>query len=174
MRNLFIVLAKVVGLLQIPTILNKMYIFILFIGDVGSKGGGWMDRARDNYLSFFAFCFDTGLFLALTWVLLFQTNRIADRVGLFDGKILWPQTDSLLYAGIKVLGLFFLVGAIPSFISALFNTRAYNPDNAASYFWVRIQPGLLKMLFGFLLVLKTTKIIELISRDSKPKEAVSA
>jgi hypothetical protein len=171
-RNLFIVLAKVVGLLQIPTALQYLNYLILFFCQAVYNENQWYEFGKSS-IFITGNILGIGLAVGLAWALLFHTNWIADRLALPEGESNWPKPDSLLYMGIKLLGLFVLVGAIPVFINVTVNPKVIDSENFFPHFWNRIFPSILKLAFGLLLVFKTTKIIELISRDSKPKEIAS-
>ena len=173
MRNLFIVLAKVVGLLQIPTAIGYSEILIRYIFFFGS-GKGFLADFGDTYVSIAGVCLANVLFLGFTWLLLFRTNWIADRLCLSGGELTFPVPDSFLRIGIKLLGIYVLVESVPSFIWAMMEPGAFNPDTSASHFWIRIVPSALKFVFGLILVGKTKYVIELISGDSKQKEEPSA
>jgi hypothetical protein len=174
MRNLFIVLAKVVGLLQIPTALNYSNFLFIFVAETINTKASWQVRFKESYPDIIVSIVGISLVLSLAWVLLFRTTWITSRVGIPEGEMHLPERNPLLYIGIKLLGLFVLVGAVPGFLSVLINSRVFNPDTTVSYFLNRIFPIVLKLVFGFLLIIKTTKIMELISTDAKPKDIVSA
>jgi len=98
MRNLFIVAAKILGLFQFCSALEKF-----------SKSG-FPFSSHDLIGIFFQSFFTTPLLIALAFVLVFKTDWLADKVGLAD-KTESPSLtrDDLLAAGLKILGLFFAV-----------------------------------------------------------------
>lgn len=173
MRNLFIVLAKVVGLLQISTTISYLYVLNGYLAEVGYSED-WLAGLCRHLGSIIGTCVNMGLILGFVWVLLFYTNWIADRLGLPEGELDVPEPSSFLRIGIKLLGIYVLVEAVPSFIWVMIEPRAFDPDQSAAHFWIRIVPTVLKFGFGLILVGKTTSIMELISRDAKPKDIVSA
>jgi hypothetical protein len=174
MRNLFIVLAKVVGLLQIATVINYLQFQIGYINYiVGSED--WLYSLRSQLVNMVGYSMCMGLVLGFAWVLLFRTNWIANRLGIPEGEELsGPKQDSFLPIGIKLLGVYILVDAVPGFVWVMIEPRAFNPDESAAHFWIRIVPSVLKLAFGLILVGKTSYVMELISGDSKPKEEPSA
>jgi hypothetical protein len=174
MRNLFIVLAKVIGLLQIPTVLDYVYFLVTSISSIGTDHGNSLNQAGVTFLNLFAACLHMALVLGFVWVLLFRTTWIANQVDLPCSEMNWPERNSFLYVGIKLLGIFVLVNTIPNFIHIVLNTKGFESGNILPYFWDRILPISLKLLIGLILVLKTTKIIEWISRYDKPKGVQSA
>jgi hypothetical protein len=155
MRNLFIVLAKVVGLLQIPILIGYLDQMILYF------------FVSTNYaVSVINCCFHA----AFTWLLLFRSTWIADRLRIQDGEMPTPPAHSLLNIGLKLMGIYILVHAIPEFVWYLM-MPFYQDPQIVTQIWIRIVPILLKIGLGLFLVFKTNRVIELITRDSKPKEA---
>jgi len=172
MRNLFIVLAKVVGLLQIAIAVGYIEAIDRYIFFVARHG--FSDTSGEAYGNMISIIMAACLYLGFAWVLFFRTNWIADRVSLPEGEMFLPEPNLLLSIGIKLLGLYVLLEAIPAFVWVLLEPKELYQKEGAAHFWIRVVPSVLRFIFGLILVLKTTKIIELISRDSKPKEIASA
>ncbi|NLH15888.1 MAG: hypothetical protein GX455_04865 [Phycisphaerae bacterium] len=170
MRNLFMVLAKVVGLLQVATaiwkcepLLQSIAVFGRFVGSSSSVTICWDIAGR---------CLMVGLFLAFAWVLLFKSEWLADRLGLAEERLSCPDCETILWVGIKLLGLYVLAESIPALVWTTIGSRALI-QNGDPGFWVRIVPAVVKVVLGLILVFTTTKLMEFISRDGKPKEMAS-
>ncbi len=172
MRNLFIVLAKVVGLLQVATVI--WYCESLFRSLYAVRQWSQPHVSGEIYTDLFSRGLVLCLYLGFAWVLLFRSSWIADRLGLPDNEIHIPEPNLLLWIGIKLFGLYVLVEAAPALIWAVMELKGIlqGPKPAAG-FLIRILPAAVKLLLGLLLVGKTKGIIEVISQDLRPKEPSS-
>ena len=104
MRNLFIVLAKVVGLLQIPAVINYLQFEIGYINYIGGSED-WLYSLCSQLVNMVGHGVCMGLVLGFAWVLLFRTNWIADRLGFPEGEELsGPKPDSRLDRLLTITG----------------------------------------------------------------------
>jgi hypothetical protein len=166
MRNLFIVLAKVVGLLQVAAAIGYTeHLTQQIYGYVNGFSG---------YMNVVGVCVPLGLTIGFSWALLFQSTWIADRLAFPEGELNLLEPSSLLKIGIKLLGTYILVEVIPDFVWFLMAPKSHYQDPPyGTLYWIRILPTAIKLAFGLILVINTTSIMKLISRDGKPKDSVS-
>jgi hypothetical protein len=169
MRNLFIVLAKVVGLLQIARCLVYVEAIIRHIYHVCRMS--MFTNPIEGYENMLDVYLTTCLYLGFAWVLLYRTSWIADQLRFSEDETLLPEPSPLLYMGVKLLGLFILVDTLPNFIYTVINTRGLSPDSVITFFWTRILSILLKLVFGLFLVMKTKTVQTQVSAGSKEFES---
>lgn len=173
MRNLFIVLAKVVGLLQIATAIWQSEPLIRSFFAIQRWRPSF--SPAEIYGDIIGRCLMICLYLGFAWVLLLRSSWLADRLGLVEWEIQYPEPDTLLWIGIKLFGLYVLVESVPALIWSAMEPKGVfsNPPNP-THFWMRVIPAAAKFMIGFILVVKTRYIIELISRDAKSKNIASS
>ena len=166
MRRLFLVLAKLVGLMQA----FQAFMVLIQVGSMVNTALGFSaGRASDPSL----YGYIMGLFvsfplsLGLAWLLLFRTEQVADflRVGP-DEPVPAFRRDVLLNAGVKLIGLYVAAEAIPSLARWLFEARYFTqrrPNFPLT--WTGILQPALALVVGVVLIAKTRQIVGLITRD---------
>lgn len=116
MRQLFIVGAKLLGLLCLWWAISAATQIISYGGVIFSPSSNWAS----------AVLFGLGLiayFILAIWfaaILLIRTEWLADKVGVDKDSELgvWPGEKKLLNLGVMLLGFYVLVYAVPSFVQS--------------------------------------------------------
>ncbi|MCD6312043.1 MAG: hypothetical protein J7M11_06260 [Elusimicrobia bacterium] len=154
MRKLFIVVARLLGLQQLCSaiILTSMAAFQL------SMIRHFPVSVKDSFGSLGALAVGAPLTLVVCWLLIIKTEWLADKFNINENDNLpFFDNDGVLKIGIKLMGIYIAVLAIPVLVAKL---HLYN--NVVSVF-ATVLAVLFRMAIGFLLVSKTEKIIEYIS-----------
>jgi len=172
-RQLFIVLAKIVGLLNLlQAMINLMGIFRVW---------GLMEQQPEAGLAMLVgYVFVILMQIALVYVLLVRTEWLAGRVGLEPEPSIHLQRDEVLFIGIKLIGLYWLASALPSLISGVavmaVNYHEIQNQSYMSRFrinWDSITPAALRTVFALLLIFLTQKISRLICWKPAPVDEFS-
>jgi hypothetical protein len=169
MRRLFLVLAKLVGLMQA---FQAFMALIQIGGTVNALLGSSPARAYfpSLYGSIIGLFVSFPLSIALAWLLLFRTEQVADflRVGP-DEPVPAFRRDVLLNVGVKLIGLYLAAEAIPSLARWLYEARYFAERRMPNsfYTWAGILQPALAIVVGIVLIAKTRQIVSLITRDDE-------
>jgi hypothetical protein len=169
MRRLFLVLAKLVGLMQA----FRAFMILIQVGSmvnrvVGSSAGRSSDPSLYGYIMGLFVSFP--LSLALAWLLLFRTEQVADFLGVApDEPFPAFRRDVLLNAGVKLMGLYLAAQAIPSLARWIFEAHylAQRRMPNSFYTWASVLEPVLTLGVGIVLIAKTRQIVALITRDDQ-------
>jgi hypothetical protein len=169
MRRLFIVLAKLVGLLQ-------LYWALVNFMQIGATTG--MLLAQTHRISseqaiwgLSGFAVYMILSFGMAWLLLARTNWLADMLKI--GPHTEPvdlKEDVLLRTGVKLIGLYVTVYAIPNFAKALLDYRAYMAISFNRGFWTSVLPSALQLALGLVLIFMSAKVVELLTKQKDVTE----
>lgn len=168
MRKLFLVLAKLVGLLQVYwALVNFMQIgFTLsMIGRSESTHTGQIVVSLIGIGAYFI------LSLGMAWLLLARTEWLADRVRIQDETdIQGLDKHPVLLAGVKLIGVYVTVYAIPSLVHALLDSQRLWEGQIGLQVWNKIIPAALQLGLGLFLALRSEKVVEVITKNKEPAE----
>ncbi len=164
MRRLFLVLAKLMGLFQLYQTIYSGYILISFLAE-------HLKENLDLASTLCMVCYIV-LLLPITWILLFRTEWLADRLGIQDdGEIGGPEKFPVLLVGVKLIGVYITAYAIPSLVTELPSTLAVlkNP-NEGTLLWHAIIPAVLQVVIGLFLALKSDYVVKIITKKKELTE----
>lgn len=168
MRRLFLVLAKLVGLLQVYwAFVNFMQIgfaISMMIRSEPTEVGQVLSGLIGVVLYF-------SLSLGMAWLLLARTDWIADKLKIRDeGESAVPPDDVILRTGVKLIGLYVTVYAIPGFAKAILESRLFIAWQVGIHFWTKILPAAIQLAIGLFFTFKSSKVLEWITRDKEMPE----
>lgn len=157
MRRLFVVLAKLVGLLQLYwSLINLMQIgFTLsMVGRADASEFGRVLVSLLGIVVYFALC------LVMVWVLLARTEWLADKLRVVDGAEM-ERLDGLpvLLVGVKLIGVYMTVHAIPSLARALLDASRIWQGQAGLHPWNKTIPAVLQLGLGLFLAMKSARVV---------------
>lgn len=163
MRNLFVVLAKLLGVFQVYWALTYLASISLFIGqtvtnDLTAQG---MIVTQAIYICGYAvICF------CMAWILMFKTIWLADKLHVpKESDQLSLSTDRVLPTGIKLVGVYILAVSLPGLLKALGETASFSLYNGSlAMVWTKILPAVLKVAMGLILTLRTPQTVRVISK----------
>jgi len=166
MRRIFIVLAKLIGLLQIYWGLTYLSSIALFIGQMArmeSSEFGQLAIQMGGILGFALLAF------GMAWVLLARTEWLADKLKIHaDDELPALSDDVVLRAGIKLVGVYILANAIPGLIKAISEASAYGLwEGRLTAIWTKIIPSVLQVALGLFLAIRTERILSLLAKGEK-------
>ena len=166
MRRIFIVLAKLIGLLQIYWGLTYLSSIALFIGQMArmeSSEFGQLAIQMGGILGFALLAF------GMAWVLLARTEWLADKLKIHaDDELPALSDDVVLRAGIKLVGVYILANAIPGLIKAISEASAYGLwEGRLTAIWTKITPSVLQVALGLFLAIRTERILSLLAKGEK-------
>jgi hypothetical protein len=174
MRRLFIVLAKIAGLLQLYwTLANFLQVGYPLFHMFEQSVAGVPNTYYIGMVLYFVLLF------GMSWVLIARTEWLADRLKIReDGEICKIDAQSVLLVGVKLIGLYVLVSAIPRLANSLsqltlplFDENEYRSNLLHSLKY--ITPVLLQLALGFFLAFKPETVVKIISGKKKMPEAKS-
>lgn len=124
MRNTFIVLGKLMGLLILYIVIAGIGYFLPIIATslpkgISEEGGFWMALGSVVYLA---------LLTVLAFVMIFRTDKVASWVGLREEEEVAksPSAEATLLTGIALIGVYVLVRTLPEFAAYLLGMPAYS------------------------------------------------
>lgn len=171
MRRLFLVLAKLVGLLQVYwALVNFMQIgFILSM--IGRS-------EPSHFVQLIPSLVGIGLYFALSlgmaWLLLARTEWLADKVKIHDDEAIESlDKHPVLAVGVKLIGVYVTAYSIPSFVRVLLESRQILEGQLPLHLWNKIIPSALQLCLGLFMAMKSDKVIELITRKKDSTEQTS-
>lgn len=166
MRRMFIVLAKLIGLLQIYWGLTYLSSIALFIGQMArmeSSEFGQFAIQMGGILGFALFAF------GMAWALLVRTEWLADKLKIHsDDQLPALSDDTVLRAGIKVVGVYILANAVPGLVKAISEASVYGLwEGRLTAIWTKIIPSVLQIALALLLALRTERVLSLLAKGEK-------
>lgn len=181
MRHLFLVIAKLFGLFQIVWAVGHLASVTMVLATMGMGPESlFQHRVAQlaNTLGLAVFCF------VMAWVLLFRTQWLADKLRIQEeAEPKRLRGIMLLRVGIKLIGLFLVVSAIPDAVRASFDwiwsvASLGNLRNFVRVFWLestsgiwtRVLPALLQLGLGLFLSLRTEMVLSWITAGNKVGE----
>ncbi len=165
MRKLFIVVAKLMGLWQlysaiIITIQSSFYL---------SSSIQLSTVDKEIFLTLGLWVLNTAFVFILAWLLIVKTEWLADKFNINDRDDSPSfNAESALQIGIKLIGVYVAVLAMPQFMRRL---RYYSVSVDVTLF-LCIGAFFLRLGLGFFLALKTEMIIKFISKGTMSKDGV--
>ena len=177
MRRLFIVLAKLLGLLQI------YWALVYFV-----QLGFWLGRLvrvpspslGQMVLEVVGIIVYTALSIGMAWLLIAKTDWLADKLKIDTEteESTDLKEDVILRCGVKFIGLFVAIYAVPAIVRALLRSGIFGifdhgitSPAFSMVIWdfldVVLAPAL-QLALGLFLALKSTKVVEMMTKRSKP------
>ena len=159
MRRLFLVLAKLVGLLQLYwAFVNFMQIGFAVTMMLRSVPVGQAVSGLIGIVLYFC------LSLGMAWMLLARTDWIADKLKILDeGESGILKDDVILRTGAQLIGLYVTVHAIPGFARAILDSRIFLSWHVGIHFWTKIIPAAIQLALGLFFTFKSRKVLEMIT-----------
>lgn len=161
MRRLFLVLAKLVGLLQLYwALVGFMQMATIFA--VFARGES--SQVNQVLISLIGVVVYFALSLGMAWLLLARTEWLADKLRIQDdGQAEELGKHPVLLVGIKLIGIYVTVHAIPSFVRVLLESRQIWEGQVDWYMWNKIVPTALELGLGLFLALKSDIVVDIIT-----------
>jgi hypothetical protein len=166
MRRLFLVLAKLVGLLQLYWALaGFIQIGPIFTMLHAPSGPIQVEQILTNLIGIVLYF---ALSLGMAWLLLARTEWLADRLKVQDeGGVDGLDKHPMLLVGVKLIGVYVTVLAIPSLARALLNSWQILAGQIGLRVWHGIIPSALQLGIGLFLALKSDKVVEIITKKEE-------
>ena len=161
MRRVFIVLAKLMGLLQIYWGLTFLTsVVMIFAHMPGGEGD------REFAMQLLGVCIYGVVAFGAAWLLLARTEWLADRLGIeADSAPVTLSKDVVLQAGMKLIGVYFLTRALPSLVRGVMQvSRVGDWGGSASALWTTTLPTVLQIVLALLLLIRTRWILGVIAK----------
>ena len=178
MRQLFLVLAKLLGLLQIVWALPLLASLTMFLATMGMVSESLHQHRAAQIANTLAF---SVFYLAMAWVLLFRSEWLADKLKIQDDAEPRELREIvILRAGVKLIGLFFVVSAIPEAARGLSGwiwsvaslgtlrnfARVFWLESTSSV-WTNVLPALLQLGLGLFFAFRTEIVLRWIAEEKK-------
>ena len=167
MRKLFVVLAKLVGFLLIYwTLANFMQVgFMIW---VAAKEPDPAEAAK-VLIGLAGILVYIALSFVMVWLFLAKTDWLANKlkIGADDmaGEV---KEDAVLRVGVRLIGIYVTVFAVPTFVGALLEL----PESAGGWqalsTWSKILPTAIQLALGLVLTLKATAVVDRIAPPRRP------
>lgn len=170
MRRLFIVLAKLFGVYQVyAALVGFMQVCLIFISIVGIREADRFAGGASQYFPALAFAL-TYLLLALgmAWILLMRTDWLADKMDLKDDGI--PeggQEGALLRTGVKLIGLYVTVSALPAIVRLFLGPTLFSSNPPRLDFWSQGVPLIIQLALGLFLAIWADRALDLLTQWRK-------
>lgn len=166
MRRLFVVLAKVIGLLQIYWGLTYLSSVGFFVGQMARLESSefWSLLIQAGSLAGFAL-----LTFGVAWLLLVRTEWVADWVRIERDEALPAVTaDVVLRAGTKLAGIYILANSVPGLLRAAAEVSLYTMwEGQMASALARIVPAVLQVALGWMLAVQTGLVLRLVERGER-------
>jgi hypothetical protein len=169
MKKLFLVFAKLLGLLQLYTTLMGLTQMAVMMAMV-SRGE---PRPMVGFLSG---VIGMGSFLAVSlliaWVLLAKTEWLAGKIGIGDeAPVEGLERVPALIVGIALIGVFVTVRALPPLVYALLDYSQTWGSPLRQTVWRQFAPPALQLALGLFLALRPGAVAALVARPPAPPAA---
>ncbi len=166
MKPLFLVLAKLTGLLHLywtVALLLQMAMMFSTVGEMGSLETGAKVGAV------FAALLYSVLAIWIAWILLVRTDWLAGKLGIPDSvAIEIPAPATFLLVGVQLIGLYVAVDSIPDLVRALIYHRTIAAHLRLFDVISNLLAPLILLLLGLFLAFRASRVVALISRQENP------
>ena len=172
MKRLFLVVAKLLGFLQLYWTLSRFIFeygsFIMAIGqhreymsakDVGQALPLIIAATADFFMQ-----------LVMAWLLLARTEWLAHKFRIpEDGDIEALDKSSTLLVGSQLIGIYVIVQALPALVKAIVTSRSLWASDTDRFpgDWIAICPWIIQLSLGLILALWSEKVVAVITRKAK-------
>ena len=172
MRRQFLVLAKLVGLLQLYWALDnfmRIGFTLSMIGRSEPTQIGQIAVSLIGIATYFA------LSLGMAGLLLARTEWLADKLKMADEpEIEGLDQPSVLLVGVTLIGVYVTVNAIPSLSRVLLDARHVWDGQFGLQLCNKIIPATLQLGLGLFLAMKSEKAVALITKKKESVEQNAA
>ncbi len=166
MRRVFVVVAKVVGVVQLyhwVSYFASIWLIFSFASD--SYGAGRVNR----FLQVAGVLGYVLLTLGVIWLLLLKTEWLADKLGIKEDDSL-PEisTDVILRVGFQLVGLYMFLVSLPKIFGVIFQVGSYSwMGGMTKHIWSSALPAVLQVVLSLFLLIRTDMILKLIKKGEK-------
>ena len=168
MKPLFLVLAKLTGLLHLYwTVALGLQMAMMFsaIGGLGSPGTGAIAIAG------LAVALYSILAIWIAWILLVRTDWLAGKLGIQDSAdMAFPAPAALLLVGVQLIGIYAAVQAVPALVRALLAIRQIAAHATPLQVANNLLSPLILLILGLALAFRASRVVTLISRPDNPAD----
>lgn len=166
MKPLFLVLAKLTGLLHLYWTLSLLLQMAMMFSTVGQIGSMEIGAQTIFALGFLLY---SALAIWIAWILLARTDWLAGKLGIQDSvAIEIPAPATLLLVGVQLIGIYVTVNAIPGLVRALIYLRTIAAHFRLFDVLSNLVSPLILLLLGLTLALRAPRVVALISRQENP------
>ena len=169
MKKLFLVFAKLLGLVQLYTALLTATQLVIMLGMLVKTDP---IPLRGILLGAAGMAVYLAVSLAIAWLTLVKTEWLAAKVGIQDdAPVAGLEHVPALLAGICLIGIFVTVESLPRLTRILIDVQrawSYGPHQLI---WGQMAPTLLQVLLGLILALKPGTVAALVVRKPAPAAA---
>ena len=159
MRNLFIVAAKLFGVLQIFSVIGNLGQLVVAFGLLDTTMGS---RLYASAVASFALLIVS---IGLSCLLLFGTGWLADRLGIpSEGVNVRLDRESGLLLGVQLIGVYTLTWAIPSLIRSFAGRRTQLFEHEKTFDWHNWLVPALEVAIALFLMLKSEVVLAWLTR----------
>lgn len=165
MRRLFLVLAKLLGLLQAYWALGwvgfvQIGVTISMVGRPESTSVGQIVLSLIGIGTYFL------MSIGMAWLLLARTEWLADKLRIRDdANIEEFGSHPALAVGVKLIGVYVTVNAVSGLIRTLVDAQRLWEGQVRLHAWNMIIPAALQLGLGIFLALKTEKVVGIITKE---------
>jgi hypothetical protein len=162
MRRLFLVLAKLLGLLLLYSGLMMVIQISGYFATSGASGP--VQRFGNIYFlveSFFFFVVSLGI----AWLLLARTDWLANKLGIGNGpEIIGLEPKPLLLVGVTLIGVYATAHAIPALAGELVRLGLMKADGIEWRSWGRVISSVVQLGLGLFLMLMSPTVVKILAR----------
>ena len=169
MKNLFSVLAKLLGLVQLYLALLTAMQLVVMLTMVSRSDS---IPLRGILLGGAGLAIYLAVSLAIAWILIARTDWLAAKVGIQDDTpVEGLERLPALLVGICLIGIFVTVESLPRLARILIDLQRawqYGPQHLI---WGQMTPVLLQLFLGLVLALRPNAVVGWIARKPAPPAA---
>ena len=165
MKKLFLVFAKLLGLIQLYTALMGVTQMAILMTMISRDASPSLAGILSNISGLAIYLVVS---LAIAWGLLAKTEWLAGKVGLSDeAPVEGLERVPALVVGIALIGIFVTVRSLPPLVRALFEfQQTWNSSQPLAL--RQLAPVALQLALGLVLALKPGAIAALVARSPAP------
>lgn len=165
MRPLFLVLAKLLGLLQVYWALLNLSQIAMVLPTMCNSSVNESGYLRDVFVYTASYLL---INLIVAWFLLMRTDWLADKLQIHGEAPIGNLDDgALLRTGVRLIGVYVLVYAIPAFVKTMLGHEMFTSHVIAPLFWQKLLPVTLQIILGILLTCRTERILAFIAKSEQ-------
>jgi len=166
MRRVFIVLAKLVGIILLYRWLIYFSSGLMYFSNISNFGS---NQQSNIFLQIIGIVGSVLIGLGVGWVLVIKTCWLADKLGVKDDDLLPDLSmDVFLRAGFKLIGMYIFLVAMPLVFTAVYRFGSYGMyGDLAKIIWAAVLPAILQVVLALFLMIRTDNVLRLLEKGEK-------
>ncbi len=166
MRRVFIVLAKIVGIVLLYQWLVYLSSMLIIFSSLSDFSAG---KDTNVFLQIVGVAGYIFLSVGVVWLLLIKTEWLADKLGINEDDLLPALTVNVaVRVGFKLIGIYIFLVAMPRIFNVIFRAGSYGwMGGLTKHIWTGALPAVVQVVLALFLMIRTDRVLRVIEKGEK-------